>query len=102
MTAQKHRMSELTTTNAQLHKTLTDVRTHETKLSVEAASLRADLYVAWTRDTTFQTSFDEVTRVSDEHLAQLETLVGDAVLSARAELMQEFKDGKSREWDPDY
>ena len=35
-------------------------------------------------------------RVSDERLAQLETLDGDA------ELMQEFKDGKSVEWDPDY
>ena len=40
--------------------------------------------------------------MSDEHLAQLETMAGYAVLSARAELMQEFKDGRSREWDPDY
>ena len=35
-------------------------------------------------------------------MAQLETVAGDAVLSARAELMQEFKDGRSGEWDPDY
>ena len=40
--------------------------------------------------------------MSDERLAQLETMTGYAVLSARAELMQEFKDGRSREWDPNY
>ena len=35
-------------------------------------------------------------------MGQLETVAGDAVLSARAELIQEFKDGKRGEWDPDY
>ena len=29
-------------------------------------------------------------------------MAGDAVLAARAELMQEFRDGRSGEWDPDY
>ena len=29
-------------------------------------------------------------------------MAGDAVLSASAKLMQEFKDGRSGEWDPDY
>ena len=29
-------------------------------------------------------------------------MAGDAVLSTHAELIQEFKDRKSGEWDPDY
>ena len=29
-------------------------------------------------------------------------MVGDVVLSTRAQLMQEFKDRRSGEWDPDY
>ena len=35
--------------------------------------------------------------MSDERLAQLETITDDSVLFALAELMQEFKDGKSGE-----
>ena len=29
-------------------------------------------------------------------------MAGDAVVAARAELMQEFRDGRNGEWDPDY
>ena len=95
-------MTELKVSNAQLRKALAEARADETELSVEAASLRADLCTARIRDTTLQTLLDEARRVIDEQLAQLETVAGDAVIAARAELMQEFKDGKSGEWDPDY
>ena len=40
--------------------------------------------------------------MSDERLAQLETIVDDFVLSACVKIMQEFKDRKSGEWNPDY
>lgn len=38
----------------------------------------------------------------EARLAQLETVAGDAVLSACAKILQEFKDDKSGEWDLDY
>ena len=102
MATQERRKAELTASNAQLHKALSEARAHEIELSAEATFLRADLSTARIRETTLQTSLDEAMRVGDEHLAQLETVAGDAVLSTRAELMQEFKDGRSGEWDPDY
>ena len=85
-------MIELTASNAQLCKALAEACAHETELSVEAASLRADFSTTQIRETTLQTSLDEARRVGDERLAQLETVAGDAVLFARAELIQEFKD----------
>ena len=85
-----------------MHKALTEARAHETKLGTEVATLRAYLSTAQIRETTLQTSLDEARRVCDERLAQQEIVAGDAVLFARAELMQEFKDKRSGEWDPDY
>ena len=102
MAAQERRAADLTVSNAQLRKALAEARAHETELGAEVATLRADLSTAQIRETTLQTSLDEARRVGEERLAQLETVAGDAVLSARAELMQEFKDGRSGEWDPDY
>ena len=52
------------------------------------ATLRVDLSTAQILETTLQTALDEARRVGDERLAQLETVAGDAVLSARAELMR--------------
>ena len=40
--------------------------------------------------------------MSDERLAQLETITDDSSLSAHVELVLEFKDRKSGEWNPDY
>ena len=100
--AQERRTADLTASNAQLRKVLTDARAHEVELGAEVATLRADLSSSQIKETTLQTSLDEARRVVDEQLAQLETVAGDAVVAARAELMQEFKDGKSGEWDPDY
>ena len=85
-----------------MRKALAEARAHETELGAEVAILRADLSMAQIRETTLQTSLDEARKVGEERLAQLETVAGDAVLSAHAELMQEFKDGRSGEWDPDY
>ena len=99
---QERRTTDLTASNAQLRKELAEARTREVELGAEVATLRADLSLSQTRETTLQTSLDAARRVVDEQLAQLETVAGDAVVAARAELMQEFKDGKSGEWDPDY
>ena len=41
-------------------------------------------------------------RGSDERLAQLENIANDFVHLTRAELIQEFKDKKNREWNLDY
>ena len=101
MAVQERRTTDLTASNAQLRKELAEARTREVELGAEVATLRADLSTAQIRETTLQTSLDEARRV-DEQLAQLETVAGDAMVAARAELMQEFKDGKSGEWDPDY
>ena len=87
MTAQKRRMTELMASNAQLHKVLLEAHAHETELSTEAASLQVDLSTARIRETTLQTSLVKVRRVSDERLAQLETVAGDVVLFARAKLI---------------
>ena len=80
-------MANLTASNAQLRKVLSEARTHETELGVEVTTLRADLSVAQIRETSLQTSLDKARRVGDERLAQLETMVGDVVLAARAKLM---------------
>ena len=40
--------------------------------------------------------------MSDERLAQLETIADDSIISTCAKIMQEFKDGKSGEWNLDY
>ena len=88
--------------NAQLRKVFAKAHAHETELGAEVATLRADLSTAQIWEATLQTSLDEARRVGEERLAQLETVVGDAVLSARAELMQEFRDRRSGDWDPDY
>ena len=100
--AQERRTADLTASNAQLRKALVDARAHESELGAEVATLWADLSTAQIRETTLQTSLDEARRVVDEQLAQLETVAGDVVVAARAELMQEFRDGRSGEWDPDY
>ena len=102
MTTQERQAIELSATNAQLRNTLSQVHTHETELEVEVASLKDDLLVAIVRETTFQSLLDKERKVSDERLAQLERIADDSVLSAHAELMQEFKDEKSGEWDPNY
>ena len=99
---QERRTTDLMAPNAQLRKALAEARAHETELGAVVATLRADLSTAQIREATLQTSLDKARRVVDEQLAQLETVAGDAVVAARAELMQEFKDGKSGEWDPDY
>ena len=88
---------ELAITNAQLRKTLSQVRTHETELEVEVASLRAELLAVGARETTLQSSLDKEMRVSKERLAQLEMVASDTLLFVRAKLMQEFKDEKSGE-----
>ena len=54
------------------------------------------------QETTLQSLLDKERKVSEKRLAQLETVADDLVLSAHANLMQEFKDRKSVEWDPDY
>ena len=100
--AQERRTADLTASNAQLRKALAEARAHETELGAEVATLWADLSTAQIREATLQTSLDEARRVVDEQLAQLETVAGDAVVVAHAELMQEFRDGRSGEWDPDY
>ena len=41
--AQERRAADLTASNAQLRKALTDARAHEVKLGAEVATLRADL-----------------------------------------------------------
>ena len=102
MAAQECRAADLLASNAQLRKALAEARTHEIELGTEVATLLADLSTAQIREATLQTSLDVARKVGDERLAQLETVVGDAVLAARAELMQEFRDGRSGEWDPDY
>ncbi|KAL5578058.1 hypothetical protein UlMin_019757 [Ulmus minor] len=102
VTAQERRAADLTTSNAQLRKALADARVHERELGAEVTTLRADLSTAQTREATLQTSLDEARRTVDEQLVQLETVAGDAVVAARAELMQEFVDGRSGEWDPNY
>ena len=65
-------------------------------------TLRADLLVAGIWETTLQSLLDKERKVNEKRLAQLETIADDSVLSARVELMQEFKDEKSGERDPDY
>ena len=102
MAAQERRTADLMASKAQLCKVLADARAHESELGAEVATLRAYLSTTQIREATLQTSLDEARRVVDEQLAQLETVAGDVVVAARAELMQEFKDGRSGEWNPDY
>ena len=99
---QERRTTDLMASNAQLRKALAEARAHETELGAVVATLRADLSTAQIREATLQTSLDEARKVGEERLAQLETMAGDAILSARAELMQEFRDGRSGEWDPNF
>ena len=40
--------------------------------------------------------------MSQERLEILEMVANDVVVAAHVELMQEFKDRKSLEWEPDY
>ena len=102
VTTQERRATELSAANAQLQKTLGAARTREMELKTEVATLQTDLLAAHTRETTFQTSLDEVKRENVVQLTQLETILGDCILAARAEIMLEFKDRKSRESNPDY
>ena len=99
---QERQATELSATNAQLWKALAEARTREIELEAKVATLQADLLIVRSRDTTLQTSLDEVKRESVERLAQLETITDNSVISVCVELMQEFKDGKSWEWNPDY
>ena len=103
MTTQERRTTELSTANALLRKTLAEVCSYKTELEAEVATLRGDLLAARARETVLlQSLLDEVKRVSNEWLAQLKTIADDSVLSACAEILQKFKDGKNEEWNPDY
>ena len=46
------RTTDLTASNAQLHKALTKARAHEIELGAEVATLRADLSTAQIQETT--------------------------------------------------
>ena len=52
VTTQERREVDLTASNAQLPKALTEARAHETELGTEVATLRADLSTARIRETT--------------------------------------------------
>ena len=56
-------------------------------MEAEVAYLQANFLTAHTQEATLQSSLDEERRVSEERLAQLETIVDDSVHSTRAELM---------------
>ena len=77
-----------------------EVHSDETELEAEVASVQVDLLTAHACEAALQSLLDK--KVSEERLAQLETIADDSVIYARAELMQDFKDGKSGEWNLDY
>ena len=102
MRVQEMRAMELSIANTQLQKTLSQVRTQEIELDAQISSLWAQLLAVGDQDTALQSSLVKERIVSEERLALLEVVAGDAMLSAHVELMQEFKNGKSGEWDLDY
>ena len=94
--------TEFSVANAQLKKTLMEVCSHETELEAEVASLQDDFLTAHSREVALYSLLDKERKVNEERLAQLETIADDSIISAYAELMQEFKDEKSGEWNSDY
>lgn len=60
---------DLTSTNTQLQKTLSKVRTHETELEAKVSLLLAQLLSVGARETALQYSLNEDRRVNEARLA---------------------------------
>ena len=68
----------------------------------EVSSFRAQLLAMGLQETSLQTSLEQEKKAREEAMAKLEMVASEAVIVARTELMWEFKDKKSGEWDPNF
>lgn len=60
VTTQEKKIIDLTSINAQLQKSLSQVRMYETELEAENGLLRAQLLVVSAKETTLQSSLDSL------------------------------------------
>jgi len=102
LTVQERRVMELQTGNAQIQKTLSQLRTNETELEAEVSSLQAQFLAVSLQETSLQFSLEQERKGGEEVVAKLETVASEVVIAAYAELIQEFKDEESGEYDPDF
>ena len=65
---------ELQVANAQIQKTLSQVRTHEMELEADDGFLQAQLLAADLRETSLESSLKQKRTKSEETLAKLETV----------------------------
>ena len=95
MSTQERRKHELANTNSQLRRQIGEVQTQKSDLKVKNADLEAELATVWV-------ALETTERESALRLERMDTIMGDSILHAHAELMLEYKEGHNAEWDPDW